>query len=626
MGSASKLKRAAAFVPATEREPSPLPPSPLAIAFGCDLRALALFRIALGFLVLADLWVRSGAIMAHYTDFGALPRAQFLEFFSNPWELSLHHATGHVYGVLALFALQAAVAVLLIVGWRTRLVTFFAWALVVSLQNRNPVVLHSGDVVLRMILFWGMFLPLGARSSVDAALAPTEKSEGRPPVLLNVATVAILLQIFSEYFFAALFKGSPEWQSKGNAVFYALSVEQFATSFGIWFRESFRWALPLLTRAVWWFELLGPFLLFVPMLRGMLRFAIALAFMSMHVAFELTLGIGTFPFICIVGLLPFVPTAVFDWLDRWVAEREHPGRFVYAATAPAAERGTAILRELLFLRRTKIEDSNKTSVARVIEFRGEWLGDWAFVDRDGAVFHRSNALLAAMRASAVFRPLAFVACRQPFRWVLDAGYAFFVRLATARAERWFPRAANDYRLGPGTTAAVGAFAVYCFCWNVDSLGHGTALVPGALRPVASVLRLDQRWNMFSRPILEDGWFVYDGRLQNGAPFDLKTLRQEAPSYDRPRLLSAEFPDERWQKYLMNLQQKSFEKHRLLYGRYLCRRINVGRPEGEKLESFDWVFVMERLTGEGTGRIGPTRQVLWRHRCFDPPPEGALLRR
>jgi hypothetical protein len=625
VGSASKLKRAAAFVPATERGRAPERPSPLALAFGCDLRALALFRIGLGFLVLADLWVRAHGLIAHYTDFGTLPRAQYLELFANPWELSFHHATGHVYGMVALFGLHAAVAVALLVGWRTRLATFLTWAFVVSLQNRNPVILHAGDVVLRMILFWAMFLPLGARASVDAALAPKESDVRGNDVLVNVATVALLLQIFSEYFFAALFKRGPEWHSAGNAVFYALSVEQFATSFGVWFRETFRWALPFLTRAVWWFELLGPFLLFAPFRDGLVRLAVALAFMSMHLAFELTLGIGTFPFICIVGLVPFLPPKVFDRWDRWIERRERPGRLVYAAGSSAARRGTAIVRELLFLRRSTVESSTEARVSRAIEYRGAWLGDWAFVDGAGNVWHQSDALLAAMDASPIFRPFALVARRRPFRWGLDAFYSWAVRLGTAYGDRWLPFAPNEYRLGPRSAVLVGALALYCFSWNVDSLAQGTALVPSSLRPVASVLRVDQRWNMFSRPILEDGWFVYEGKLQDGMPFDVKTGRAEAPSFDRPKLVSAEFPDERWQKYLMNLQQKNHEKHRLLFGRYLCRRINLARPEGRKLESFDWIFVMEKLTGEGSGRVGPTRQVLWRHRCFETPPEGALSR-
>ena len=36
-----------------------------------------------------------------------------------------------------------------------------------SLQARNPVVLHNGDVYARMMLFFAMFLPLGDQFSLD---------------------------------------------------------------------------------------------------------------------------------------------------------------------------------------------------------------------------------------------------------------------------------------------------------------------------------------------------------------------------------------------------------------------------------------------------------------------------
>jgi hypothetical protein len=53
----------------------------------------------------------------------------------------------------------AATAVAL--GYYTRLAMFLSWYPVISLHDRNPIILHNGDGVLRLLLFWGMFLPLG---------------------------------------------------------------------------------------------------------------------------------------------------------------------------------------------------------------------------------------------------------------------------------------------------------------------------------------------------------------------------------------------------------------------------------------------------------------------------------
>ena len=60
--------------------------------FGIDLRSLTAFRIGLAALLLADLAYRAMDFQAHYTDQGVLPRALYLEIFSNvevTWSLHL---------------------------------------------------------------------------------------------------------------------------------------------------------------------------------------------------------------------------------------------------------------------------------------------------------------------------------------------------------------------------------------------------------------------------------------------------------------------------------------------------------------------------------------------------------
>ncbi len=69
-----------------------------------------------------------------------------------------------------LFVVAAVAAVALLVGYRTWVASVVVWILLLSIQHRNPLVLGSGDDLLRMLLFWGMSLPLGAVWSVDRAV------------------------------------------------------------------------------------------------------------------------------------------------------------------------------------------------------------------------------------------------------------------------------------------------------------------------------------------------------------------------------------------------------------------------------------------------------------------------
>jgi len=143
--------------------------TPLRIVFGCDLRTLALFRINLALLILADLVMRSRDLVAHYTDDGILPRADYLGILNGAVS-SLHFISGSAWIEALLFMLAALVALALLAGYRTRLATFVSWLLLLSLQNRNHMILQGGDMLLLLLLFWGLFLPLGARFSVDRAL------------------------------------------------------------------------------------------------------------------------------------------------------------------------------------------------------------------------------------------------------------------------------------------------------------------------------------------------------------------------------------------------------------------------------------------------------------------------
>ena len=61
------------------------------------------------------------------------------------------------------FLVAGLFAGLLLVGYRTGLATCVSWFMLLSVQARNPIILQGGDVLLRLLLFWGIFLPLGER-------------------------------------------------------------------------------------------------------------------------------------------------------------------------------------------------------------------------------------------------------------------------------------------------------------------------------------------------------------------------------------------------------------------------------------------------------------------------------
>ena len=278
----------------------------LARAFRCDLRSLAALRIALGVLVLADLALRLPWLAVYLTDAGAWPRAAAWED-SRLW--SLHYAGGSAEFMGGMFALSAAAALALVLGWRTRLATFATWLLLLSLHHRNGLVLNGGDRMLALLLLWGNFLPLGARWSLDARASVPVRANSTT----SIATAALLVQVALIYIFNALYKTGEPWQKDASAIADVLHLESYATPLGHYLL-GFPGLLHASTRAVWWLELLGPLLPFLPWRHGTARLLAAGLFMGFHAALFCTLRLGLFPLIGVVAWLPFLPGAVWDFL------------------------------------------------------------------------------------------------------------------------------------------------------------------------------------------------------------------------------------------------------------------------------------------------------------------------
>src|SRR5690242_13106248 len=81
--------------------------SKLGDIIGLDLRSLAAFRMALGALVVSDVYHRALHLEAHYTDAGFMPREKLLGGWSNPLFYSFHNWGGDISSQTLLFGLSA---------------------------------------------------------------------------------------------------------------------------------------------------------------------------------------------------------------------------------------------------------------------------------------------------------------------------------------------------------------------------------------------------------------------------------------------------------------------------------------------------------------------------------------
>lgn len=278
--------------------------------FGIDLRSLALFRIFISLLIIFDLIYRSCDISAFYSDYGVLPRNLFISRYDSSY-FSLYLLNGLPEFQIFLFFLTGFFAVLFLLGYFTRVTTIILWILVLSLHARNPLILTGGDTLLHLMLFWSIFLPIGAVYSIDSILRPFKNT--LPVRFVSVGTAAFLLQLAFLYIFTAINKICPEWLN-GDAIFYALNIEQYVTPFGLSLLK-LKDLLKYLTYFVLGFEFVGPFLLFFPFFNGPVRTLAIFGFFCLQSGFGLSLTVGIFPFATTIVVLAFIPTWLWEKLS-----------------------------------------------------------------------------------------------------------------------------------------------------------------------------------------------------------------------------------------------------------------------------------------------------------------------
>lgn len=279
--------------------------------FEIDVRSLAILRISLGLLILANLVNCYQDLELFYTDNGIVTRDLAQQFLGDGF-WSLYWIDGSIGVTQILFALTASVAIGLVFGFNTRLMTIMSLVLVASLQMRNPLVLTGGDILMRLLLFWSMFLPLGAVWSVDSYLSLEREPEQWK--VASVATMGIMLQVAMMYFFSGISKLNGFWLN-GQAVEYVLSMEMYVKPLGEFLRR-----FPGLLRVVSTFtvllEIIAPILIFIP---GINKFARGMAmalFWWMHVVIWATLSIGIFSLTAMASWFVFVPSQAWNFYFR----------------------------------------------------------------------------------------------------------------------------------------------------------------------------------------------------------------------------------------------------------------------------------------------------------------------
>jgi uncharacterized membrane protein YphA (DoxX/SURF4 family) len=180
----------------------------------------ALFRIAFG--VLTFMWALSlsPSLFAFYSRQGILP---VRPSYNSSFDWSVFDLFPSDIAVAIVYFLLYIAALMLIVGFRTRLAALVVFVCLISFGRRNPWVLNSGDLLLFCLAFYALFIPGGEAFSVDRWLRRGEQfwNFGRRAIW---PLRLVQIQVSVIYVAAVWAKVRGETWNDGTAVSYAFRM------------------------------------------------------------------------------------------------------------------------------------------------------------------------------------------------------------------------------------------------------------------------------------------------------------------------------------------------------------------------------------------------------------------
>lgn len=589
-----------------------------------DLRSLALFRVVIGFAALLNVILYWPDALAFFADEGGLyPRWMAIEaqreFRWSPLLMAGHPAFLHAF-----FALNALAALALMLGWRTRLAALVCWLCALALKYRAMQLLSLADTQLPILLFWAMFLPLGARFSIDAALS---KPPERRSDVASVATLAVLLNVMYLYFVGALEKTGSSWQVDHLAVYYAVTAVESTSPLAPVLA-----ALPalaaVLTRFVYWIEIGAPLLLFLPFLTQWARLLGVPLLMSLHLAFVLFLSIGIFPWVSLAGLCLFVPALFWDRvLRRWSERPARRGIVMYFDRGCGfCEKTCRIFRAFGMHPDTRIEVAQDNAEAGALLEREN---SWVVRGHDGVLRLRWDAVSYVWRRSPLLAPLGWLFA---LPGLSQLGKALYRLIAAWRP--WLARASagalawqSPPRFAPGPVGSAAlALLIPLSAWSCLQypLKESLPRMPAWAVAPLDLLGLGQRWNMYApNATRASRWLVAEGRLAGGQTVDALRGRIEAPTHGRPAHGYALYPTYRWRKLYSRID---WNLQGPLLGALHCHRWQARHPD-LPLIGIRYSLYRQPTARPGTLPTPPSRTAYFEYLCGavdDLDPDDLLL--
>jgi hypothetical protein len=318
---------------------------------------IALFRVIYGLLVIADISLLRPDWLAWYGPHAwvSLSTMQKLE----------PGMRLNVFAVIpqtdawadSVFWIILGSAILLTIGFLTRLNTMIVFLGIASIQQRNLYITHGGDTFLRLAGFFLMFAPAGAALSVDRLVRIWRgKEDARIKPRSPWAQRMIQFELSILYFASFCWKVQGVPWINGTALYYVYHLDQLRR-FPVpsWFLR------PTVLKLATWWTLVLEFSLGVLIWIKDLRYILLALGLLLHLSLEYSLNTPMFQWDVLSAYVLFVYPADMQRAWNWISSRVAPNlgapvTIMYDANSERLRRITNMLRALDIFHRLSLTD------------------------------------------------------------------------------------------------------------------------------------------------------------------------------------------------------------------------------------------------------------------------------
>lgn len=271
---------------------------------------LGLARIAIGLITIYSYALFAKDVTVFFSDQGVLTSQTLALTMTRDWHSLLYYITSPL-GVKLLLALLFIAAFSFTIGFKTRASAIILFVLVASFNERNNLVLNSGDTVLRLMIFFFIFSPAGRAYAVDSLMARLKIPESEamlPFASPSWAQRMMQIQVAVIYFVTAYAKSRGELWHGGEAIYYVVGLIDFHIT-GVEQLMNYPLIYSALTFVTLFVELSLPFLLFFRATRP----------------YAVVAGIGLHAWTMVFMLLPVFPILMMSTYIIFFSEDELGG-------------------------------------------------------------------------------------------------------------------------------------------------------------------------------------------------------------------------------------------------------------------------------------------------------------